>query len=1009
MTHTITQADINAGSVSLAVAAGDLGADGAKSISAQFSDAAGNSSTTGALSITLDTTAPTGGTPDLAAASDSGASHTDNDTGVTNPSFTIALGSTVAVGDTVELLLGGSALAHDVTHTITQADINAGSVSLAVAAGDLGADGAKSISAQFSDAAGNSSTTGALSITLDTTAPTGGTPDLAAASDSGASHTDNDTGVTNPSFTIALGSTVAVGDTVELLLGGSALAHDVTHTITQADINAGSVSLAVAAGDLGADGAKSISAQFSDAAGNSSTTGALSITLDTTAPTGGTPDLAAASDLGASHTDNDTGVTNPSFTIALGSTVAVGDTVELLLGGSALAHDVTHTITQADINAGSVSLAVAAGDLGADGAKSISAQFSDAAGNSSTTGALSITLDTTAPTGTVTSDHTSLIANQTATITFHFSEAVAGFNNADVKVTGGTLGSITQSSSDPAVYTATFTPTAEINTTASVIVAAGSYTDIAGNAGASGAASFSENTILPDLLTTFSGLDSNGYMSETRPVAVRVSDDGVDVTAQATYQWQVLQSGNWVQVGSTNSFSQIETYEGKQLRVIIAYKEGGGTDTVTTYLGQIADNDFVDDRGASVRIQNLPGSLQIAGDAALELAALSAVAASFPTAADTYGKLVIDHAASYTGAISNFTGTNTQSDAIDLKDIAFDSGISFTYQDNSGANTGGTLSIRESGHTVDTITFANGDYTTTSFTLSSDGHGGTLITDPPTSSIITGASAVLTTSIDTLTLDNGTHQVSGTDQTVNNGDTLAGGTGANTLTVDSGNGNHGYIFGDGNHGDIGLTNFEKLTLTDANAPTDHAVFLTFDSSFHNKCTLTVDGSGLTHLDGTNLTVDAHLAASDSFVIIGSASADTLIAGSSHNNTITGGGGGDTLTGNGSNDTFNFKSITDSQPGTGNFDTITNFAHNSDHIDFAAISGLNSTVQDVTFNLLTATPASLAAHTIDIVTSGGNTVVYANASGTPETLGHVNMEIHLNNVINVHSTDFILHG
>ena len=48
----------------------------------------------------------------------------------------------------------------------------------------------------------------------------------------------------------------------------------------------------------------------------------------------------------------------------------------------------------------------------------------------------------------------------------------------------------------------------------------------------------------------------------------------------------------------------------------------------------------------------------------------------FPTAAGAYGKLVIDHATSYTGAISNFTGTSTQSDAIDLKDIAFDSGIS---------------------------------------------------------------------------------------------------------------------------------------------------------------------------------------------------------------------------------------------------------------------------------------------------------------------------------------------
>ena len=59
-----------------------------------------------------------------------------------------------------------------------------------------------------------------------------------------------------------------------------------------------------------------------------------------------------------------------------------------------------------------------------------------------------------------------------------------------------------------------------------------------------------------------------------------------------------------------------------------------------------------------------------------------------PDRADAYGKLVIDHAASYTGAISNFTGTSTQSDAIDLKDIAFDSGFSFTYHDNSGTQYG---------------------------------------------------------------------------------------------------------------------------------------------------------------------------------------------------------------------------------------------------------------------------------------------------------------------------------
>ncbi len=456
VTHTVTAADITAGSVSLTVTAGDLGADGTKQISAQLGDAFGNSSTTAALTITLDTTAPTGGTPVLTAASDSGTSHSDGITDVTAPTFTVALGPAVAAGDTVQLLLGGSALAHPVTHTITAADITAGSVSLTVTAGDLGADGTKSITAQFSDVAGNTSTTAADVITLDTTAPgvaignpggatnqpslsvtgtitgadagttiavfdgttqvgvgtisggtwsanvtlgngsnvltaevtdaagntatsgpvtytlnttapTGGTPVLTAASDSGTSHTDGITDVTAPTFTVALGSTVVAGDTVQLLLGGSALAHPVTHTVTAADITAGSVSLTVTAGDLGADGTKQISAQLGDAFGNSSTTAALTITLDTTAPTGSTPVLTAASDSGTSHSDGITDVTAPTFTVALGPAVAAGDTVQLLLGGSALAHPVTHTITAADITAGSVSLTVTAGDLGADG------------------------------------------------------------------------------------------------------------------------------------------------------------------------------------------------------------------------------------------------------------------------------------------------------------------------------------------------------------------------------------------------------------------------------------------------------------------------------------------------------------------------------------------------------------------------------------------------------------------------------------------------------------------
>ncbi len=182
--------------------------NGSNVLTAHVTDAAGNTSISGAVTYTLSTTAPTGGTPVLTAASDSGTSHTDDITDVTAPTFTVALGSTVVAGDTVQLLLGGSPLAHPVTHTVTAADITRRQRQPDGDRGDLGADGSKQISAQFSDSFGNSSTTAALTITLDTTAPSGGTPVLTAASDSGTSHTDGITDVTAPTFTVALNPTV---------------------------------------------------------------------------------------------------------------------------------------------------------------------------------------------------------------------------------------------------------------------------------------------------------------------------------------------------------------------------------------------------------------------------------------------------------------------------------------------------------------------------------------------------------------------------------------------------------------------------------------------------------------------------------------------------------------------------------------------------------------------------------------------------------------------------------
>ena len=239
--------------------------NGSNSLTAQVSDAAGNTAASSAVVYTLSTTGPT---LTEALTIDTGSSASDRITS------NDALSGTGLASTVVHFSIDGSAIATTVTADATGAwSFTPSGLS----------DGAHTIVASQTDSFGNTGTA-SLSFTLDTTAPTGGTPALTAASDSGSSQTDGITDVTAPSFTIALNPTVAAGDTVQLLLGGSALAHPVTHTITAADITAGSISLTVTAGDLGADGTKSITAQFSDVAGNTSTTVADVITLDTTAP-----------------------------------------------------------------------------------------------------------------------------------------------------------------------------------------------------------------------------------------------------------------------------------------------------------------------------------------------------------------------------------------------------------------------------------------------------------------------------------------------------------------------------------------------------------------------------------------------------------------------------------------------------------------------------------------------------------------------------------------------------
>jgi hypothetical protein len=86
--------------------------------------------------------------------------------------------------------------------------------------------------------------------------------------------------------------------------------------------------------------------------------------------------------------------------------------------------------------------------------------------------------------------------------------------------------------------------------------------------------------------------------------------------------------------------------------------------------------------------------------------------------------LVLDHASDFSGFISGWQ----DGDHLDLSDIQFGSGnTTLAYTANAG-NSGGKLTVSDGSHTVSLAML--GQYTAADFALASDGHGGTMISDP---------------------------------------------------------------------------------------------------------------------------------------------------------------------------------------------------------------------------------------------------------------------------------------
>ena len=86
------------------------------------------------------------------------------------------------------------------------------------------------------------------------------------------------------------------------------------------------------------------------------------------------------------------------------------------------------------------------------------------------------------------------------------------------------------------------------------------------------------------------------------------------------------------------------------------------------------------------------------------------------------GTLKLDNSASFSGTVAGMTG----SDAIDFANINFANVHTPTF---SGDSTHGTLTVTDG--TVTASIALLGNYMASTFTTSSDGHGGTLVVDPP--------------------------------------------------------------------------------------------------------------------------------------------------------------------------------------------------------------------------------------------------------------------------------------
>jgi hypothetical protein len=122
----------------------------------------------------------------------------------------------------------------------------------------------------------------------------------------------------------------------------------------------------------------------------------------------------------------------------------------------------------------------------------------------------------------------------------------------------------------------------------------------------------------------------------------------------------------------------------------------------------------------------------VAEGAAVEIAGVSGQSVTF---AGPTGILILDASLAFTGQVAGLSGSG----ALDLADLSYGANTTASFSGNAG---GGTLTVTNGTQTANVT--LQGDYLSSSWTLSSDGHGGTIVVDPTWQTLNVGAGGWLT-------------------------------------------------------------------------------------------------------------------------------------------------------------------------------------------------------------------------------------------------------------------------